>query len=186
VMGCVGNAPYDLFHTNKCMTKYLLIFLFVLSSLIAFSQPGNKNIFKTIEYTFDSANLKPTIYYTVVSWCGANLDDLILLKDSIIKYRNNFHLVILLDSNLRHKPKYFNCLKEYTPDTIIYLNPFFPTCFWKKREARWYAQQVNESFSTNFKMVGPGALFARFRNRSYFFSLSRIVEFPSFLRSMGK
>jgi hypothetical protein len=166
------------------MIKYLLILVLNFSSLIAFSQPGNKNIFKTIEYTFDLANLKPTIYYTVVSWCGANLDDLILLKDSIIKYRNDFHLVILLDSNLRHKPKYFNCLKQFTPDTIIYLNPFFPSCFKKKREARWYAQQVNEIFSTNFKILGPGTLFASFRSKSYFFSLLRIVEFPSFLRSI--
>jgi hypothetical protein len=168
------------------MFKYLLVLVFNFSCLIGICQAGDKNIFKTIQYTFDSANPKPTIYYTVVSWCGGNLDQLILLKDSIKKYRNDFQLVILLDSNLRHKPKYFNCLKEYTPDTIIYLNPFFPTCFWKRKEARWYAQQINEVFSTDFKMVGPAALFASFHNRSYFFSSWRIVDFPSFLRSMGK
>jgi hypothetical protein len=163
--------------------NYFLIIFFCFTFQFGISQAEKKNIFRSCEYSFDS-KMKPTLYYTVVSWCGGNLDDLLQLKDSIIKYRNDFHLVILLDSNLRHKPKYFNCLKEYTPDTIIYLNPFFPTCFWKKREARWYAQQVNEIFSTNFKILGPGTLFASFRSKSYFFSLFRIVEFPSFLRSI--
>jgi hypothetical protein len=163
--------------------KYFLIIFFCFTFQFGISQAEKKNIFRSCAYSFDS-KMKPTLYYTVVSWCGGNLDDLLQLKDSIIKYRNDFHLVILLDSNLRHKPKYFNCLKEYTPDTIIYLNPFFPTCFWKKREARWYAQQLNEVFATNIRLAGPADLFASFRNKTYFFSIPRGSDFASYFQSI--
>lgn len=137
-------------------------------------QVDTTNIFYPILTShYIKSNQKPTFFYTIVSWCGENLEDISILDDTIKKYRQDINLIVLLDTNLIKSKKYYNDFKSLKADTILILNNYFKTCFKKKGEAKEYAKQINRVFRSSLKIIGPSAFFCFYEKKINFFSVLR-------------
>lgn len=165
----------------------------IITALVCFMltkakcQVDTSNIFYSIlDSRYINSNEKPTFFYTIVSWCGENLEDITILEDTIKKYRQNVNLIVLLDTNLLKSKKYYNCFQNLKADTVLILNNYFKNCFKKKGEAKEYAKQINSVFGSSLKIIGPSALFCFYEKKINFFSVLRPnSELSSYLTKIG-
>lgn len=133
------------------MKALILIFLMNIYQ-ISLSQS-----FKILDELFTTSE-KPLMIYSIAAWCAGNIEDLNSIKDTLIKYRNRYTLVLLLDSSNNKKYSSQRIIDLLKPDKHFVLNHFFSNKLKTKAERNTYTAYLNNLFSENFKQVGAGAL----------------------------
>lgn len=164
--------------------KYLLTIILIVALNYSYSQQNNTCVFSSIDLNkLDSS--KPTVFFTLVSWCGENLDDIAFLNKALKTNRDKINLIVLLDTNLAKYPKYYTNFLNINPNKIISINECFPTCFKNKKEAKEYAKQINQVFKTSLKITGPSTMFEYYRGKITFFYADRNNnDFLDFLNTL--
>jgi len=165
--------------------KYLLSLILIIALNCSYSQQNGSCIFSSINLkNLDSS--KPTIFFTLVSWCGENLEDITFLNKAFKTNRDKINFVVLLDTNLSKNPRYYKNFLNLKSDKIISLNECFPTCFKNKKEAKDYAKQINKVFNTTLKIVGPSTMFEYYKGKVTFFFADRDnKDFIDFLNNIN-
>lgn len=133
------------------MKALILIFLMNLYQ-ISLSQS-----FKILDELFTTSE-KPLMIYSIAAWCAGNIEDLNSIKDTLIKYRNRYTLILLLDSSNNKNYASQKVVELLKPDKHLVLNYFFPDKLKTKAERNAYTAYLNNLFGENFKQVGVGAL----------------------------
>jgi len=104
---------------------------------------------------------KPVLFYTMSSWCSENIADFNLIKDTMIRYRKKYELVMLLDTveNREYQYEFNEILNKINPDKIVIMNFYFPKRLKVLSENRTYTNYFNNFFTTKFYRLGPSSMF---------------------------
>ena len=103
--------------------RLLLIILSIFSIGRTNAQP--RNFLDTIR----CSKAKPTLFYTVASWCKENLKDYEEIRDTMIKYRDSYSLILLLDTVKTAKFNYSLLIDNLKPDQYVVLTDVYPKRF---------------------------------------------------------
>lgn len=118
-----------------------------------FSHAQKLNIFEDV----DTARTKPLVIYSIAAWCGGSIEDFNMIKDTLIKYRDRFTLVLLLDSLNNNRYSFQKTINLFKPDKYYILNHYFPKRLKTKFERNIYTAYLNQFFGINYKFLGAGA-----------------------------
>lgn len=164
------------------MRKSLLFLFSFYLAIVSIAQTRDTSIFKNFPNTDSILKQKPLVFYTLVSWCSTNNVDFFAITDSLVSNRSKFFYTLLIDTTLLNNKKYLKEIERQKPDMIIKLNKYYPTCFYMKKEAKWYALDVNKKFNTNEIIMGPSDLYLLKNNAVTFYQPQ--VEFNQFLKKL--
>lgn len=98
---------------------------------------------------------RPTIIYTIASWCRQNKSDYEQIKDTLIIFREKYDLILLIDTIKTNLFDYQEVVRELSPDKIIVLTDVFPQRLQKLQENKKYTKMVNDYFQLNLFRLGP-------------------------------
>jgi|688.fasta_scaffold256757_3 hypothetical protein len=133
------------------MRIILLILLIVLS---VNGQTQSINFFDKV--VIDEK--RPTIIYTIASWCRQNKSDYEQIKDTLIIFREKYDLILLIDTIKTNLFDYQEVVRELNPDKIIVLTDVFPQRLQKLQENKKYTKMVNDYFQLNLFRLGPASM----------------------------
>ena len=133
------------------MRIILLILLIVLS---VNGQTQSINFFDKV--VIDEK--RPTIIYTIASWCSQNKSDYEQIKDPLIIFREKYDLILLIDTIKTNLFDYQEVVRELNPDKIIVLTDVFPQRLQKLQENKKYTKMVNDYFQLNLFRLGPASM----------------------------
>jgi hypothetical protein len=133
------------------MRIILLILLIVLS---VNGQTQSINFFDKV--VIDEK--RPTIIYTIASWCRQNKSDYEQIKDTLIIFREKYDLILLIDTIKTNLFDYQEVVRELNPDKIIVLTDIFPQRLQKLQENKKYTKMVNDYFQLNLFRLGPASM----------------------------
>jgi hypothetical protein len=101
---------------------------------------------------------RPTIIYTIASWCRQNKSDYEQIKDTLIIFREKYDLILLIDTIKTNLFDYQEVVRELNPDKIIVLTDVFPQRLQKLQENKKYTKMVNDYFQLNLFRLGPASM----------------------------
>jgi hypothetical protein len=101
---------------------------------------------------------RPTIIYTIASWCRQNKSDYEQIKDTLIIFREKYDLILLIDTIKTNLFDYQEVVRELSPDKIIVLTDVFPQRLQKLQENKKYTKMVNDYFQLNLFRLGPASM----------------------------
>jgi hypothetical protein len=133
------------------MRIILLILLIVLS---VNGQTQSINFFDKV--VIDEK--RPTIIYTIASWCRQNKSDYEQIKDTLIIFREKYDLILLIDTIKTNLFDYQEVVRELNPDKIIVLTDVFPQRLQKLQENKKFTKMVNDYFQLNLFRLGPASM----------------------------
>lgn len=132
--------------------RLLLIILSIFSIGRTNAQP--RNFLDTIRFS----KAKPTLFYTVASWCKENLKDYEEIRDTMIKYRDSYSLILLLDTVKTAKFNYSLLIDNLKSDQYVVLTDVYPKRFVALNENKKFTKQINEHFHLQLYRLGPASL----------------------------
>lgn len=106
----------------------------------------------------DFASKRPVVFYTIASWCSENIEDFNIIRDTLMKYRDNYNLILLLDTVKTKSWDYTQIISSIKPNKIKILNSYFPKRLLTKTENKRFTSYVNDFFNLNLYRMGPGTL----------------------------
>jgi hypothetical protein len=101
---------------------------------------------------------RPTIIYTIASWCRQNKSDYEQIKDTLIIFREKYDLILLIDTIKTNLFDYQEVVRELNPDKIIVLTDVFPQRLQKLQENKKFTKMVNDYFQLNLFRLGPASM----------------------------
>ena len=101
---------------------------------------------------------RPTIIYTIASWCRQNKSDYEQIKDTLIIFREKYDLILLIDTIKTNLFDYQEIVRELNPDKIIVLTDVFPQRLQKLQENKKFTKMVNDYFQLNLFRLGPASM----------------------------
>jgi hypothetical protein len=101
---------------------------------------------------------RPTIIYTIASWCRQNKSDYEQIKDTLIIFREKYDLILLIDTIKTNLFDYQEVVRELSPDKIIVLTDVFPQRLQQLQENKKFTKMVNDYFQLNLFRLGPASM----------------------------
>lgn len=132
--------------------KILILLTMLLISTFTKSQKLN-----FLDSTYFTQS-KVVIFYTIVSWCSENIDDYNTIKDTLIKYRDYYNLILFIDTVKTKSYDYRQIISNLKPNNTIILNKYFPKRLSNNFENKKFTNYVNGVLNLNLYRLGPSTL----------------------------
>lgn len=137
------------------MKKLFAAFLFLIP-IVCFCQKRQSSPFED----FNDWNLRdrPSIIYVFASWCSATEESFTKSKDTLLKYRNYFNLIVLYDTSDFSFKTLAGKELLLTADKRIPLTDFYPSKLVKVVDNKKLTEDFNKVFGTKFFRLGPSSM----------------------------